>query len=418
MKISVIGLGYIGLPTAALIASRQVEVVGVDVNQYAVDTINQGKIHIVEPELDILVRATVQTGHLRAVLNPEKADAFIVTVPTPFKEDYKPDLSFIESAAKSIATVLEKGNLVILESTSPVGTTEKMTAWMKLERPDLSFPEFSGDKVVDVAVAHCPERVMPGQIVRELVENDRIIGGMTSHCAERAHGLYKAFVKGDCLITDCRTAELSKLVENSFRDVNIAFANELSLICDKLGINVWELIKLSNRHPRVNILQPGPGVGGHCIAVDPWFIVDSAPNEAKLIHAARLVNDGKPSFVLEKIKQAVKATARKQSELRIACLGLTFKPNIDDMRESPALEIAQEIGSMGFKMLFLVEPNITEIPDSFDRHTTELAVLEVAIEAADIVVLLVDHSVFKEIDLGQISGKQVIDTRGILTDLG
>jgi UDP-N-acetyl-D-mannosaminuronic acid dehydrogenase len=225
-------------------------------------------------------------------------------------------------------------------------------------------------------------------------------------------------VKGDCLITDCRTAELSKLAENSFRDVNIAFANELSLICDKLGINVWELIKLSNRHPRVNILQPGPGVGGHCIAVDPWFIVDSAPNEAKLIHAARLVNDGKPSFVLEKIKQAVKATARKQSELRIACLGLTFKPNIDDMRESPALEIAQEIGSMGFKLLFLVEPNITEVPDSFDRHTTQLAFLEVAIEAADIVVLLVDHSVFKEIDLGQISGKQVIDTRGTLTDLG
>lgn len=418
MKISVIGLGYIGLPTAAVLASRQFEVVGVDVNQHAVDTINQGKIHIFEPDLDMLVQASVQTGNLRAALQPEKADVFLVAVPTPFKGHYKPDLSFIESAAKSIATVLEKGNLVILESTSPVGTTEKMTAWMKLERPDLSFPEFSVDKVVDVAVAHCPERVMPGHIVRELVENDRIIGGMTSHCAERAHGLYRAFVKGECLITDCRTAELSKLVENSFRDVNIAFANELSLICDKLGINVWELIKLSNRHPRVNILQPGPGVGGHCIAVDPWFIVDSAPNEAKLIHAARLVNDGKPSFVLEKIKLAVKATARKQSELRIACLGLTFKPNIDDMRESPALEITQQIGSMGFKMLFLVEPNISEVPDSFDRQTTELTVLEVAIEAADIVVLLVDHSVFKEIDLGQISGKQVVDTRGILTDLG
>ena len=270
MKVSVIGLGYIGLPTAAILASRQVVVIGVDVNQYAVDTISQGKVHIVEPELDILVRGAVQTGYLRAITKPERADVFMVAVPTPFKGDYEPDLSYIKSAAKAIAPVLEKGNMVILESTSPVGTTEKMMGWMQEVRPDLVFPVIGEDgSDADISVAHCPERVLPGHVVRELVENDRIIGGVTIQCAERARELYKIFVEADCMVTDCRTAELSKLVENAFRDVNIAFANELSLICDKLDINVWELIKLANRHPRVNILQPGPGVGGHCIAVDP-----------------------------------------------------------------------------------------------------------------------------------------------------
>jgi UDP-N-acetyl-D-mannosaminuronic acid dehydrogenase len=417
VKISVIGLGYIGLPTAAVLASRRIDVVGVDVNQYAVDTINRGKIHIVEPELDILVRSSVQTGHLRATLQPEKADAFIVAVPTPFKGDHEPDLNYIKSAAKAIAPMLEKGNVVILESTSPVGTTEKIMGWMKEIRPDLSFPLFDEDGTeVDISVAHCPERVLPGHVVRELVENDRIIGGVTRQCAERARELYKIFVEGDCLITDCRTAELSKLVENSFRDVNIAFANELSLICDKLGINVWELIKLANRHPRVNILQPGPGVGGHCIAVDPWFIVDSAPDEAKLICTARFVNDGKPSFVLGKVSQAIKATGKERSELSIACLGLAFKSNIDDLRESPALEIAQQVGLMGFAKLILVEPNINKIPQGFDPKTTELIGLESALTAADVVVLLVDHTPFKEMDLGILSGKQVVDTRGIWSD--
>jgi len=414
VKVSVIGLGYIGLPTAAVLASRQIEVVGVDVNQQAVDTINRGEIHIVEPELDILVRASVQTGHLRATLEAEKADAFMVAVPTPFKGEHEPDLSYIESAAEAIAPVLEKGNVVILESTSPVGTTEKMMAWMQVIRPDLSFPRFGGDgSAADVSVAHCPERVLPGHVVRELVENDRIIGGVTEQCAERARELYKVFVEADCLITDCRTAELSKLVENSFRDVNIAFANELSLICDKLEINVWELIKLANRHPRVNILQPGPGVGGHCIAVDPWFIVDSAPDQARLIHTARQVNDSKPHFVLEKINLAVDATGKDRSALRIACLGLVFKPDIDDLRESPALEIARQVGLMGFAKLILVEPNIDEMPEGFDRQTVELDDLNSALSEVELVVLLVDHTPFKEMDLGMLSGKQVVDTRGI-----
>jgi UDP-N-acetyl-D-mannosaminuronic acid dehydrogenase len=412
--VSIIGLGYIGLPTAAVLASKGVKVVGVDVNQHAVDIINQGKIHIVEPELDILVHKAVQNNYLKAVTKPEKADVFMVAVPTPFKDNYEPDLSYIKSAAKAIAIVLERGNLVILESTSPVGTTEKMMEWMGEERPDLSFPKFGDDKFrADIAVTHCPERVLPGQVVRELVENDRIIGGVTIQCAERARELYKIFVEADCLITDCRTAELSKLVENSFRDVNIAFANELSLICDKLGINVWELIKFANRHPRVNILQPGPGVGGHCIAVDPWFIVDSAPDEAKLIRTARLVNDSKPLFVMNKVNQAVQAIGKDTSELSIACLGLAFKPDIDDLRESPALSIAQKIESISFSSIFLVEPNIDRIPNGFNSENIQLISLEKAIKSADIVVLLVDHASFKSMDLSLLSGKQVIDTRGI-----
>jgi len=413
-KICVVGLGYIGLPTAAVLASRGVEVVGVDVSQHTVDIINQGKIHIVEPDLDLLVQASVQTRNLRATLQTERADVFMVAVPTPLKGDHQPDLSFIQSAAKAIAPVLESGNLVILESTSPVGTTEKIMQWMQEERPDLVFPVFGEEgNQADISVAHCPERVLPGHVVRELVENDRIIGGVTTQCAEKARELYETFVKGDCLVTDCRTAELGKLVENSFRDVNIAFANELSLISDKLGINVWELIKLANRHPRVNILQPGPGVGGHCIAVDPWFIVNSATDEAKLIRTARLVNDGKPSFVLGKVSQAIEATGKERAELTIACLELAFKPDIEDLRESPALEIAQQVGLMGVAKLILVEPNINKIPQGFDPQTTELIGLESALTAADVVVLLVDHKPFKEMNLGILSAKQVVDTRGI-----
>jgi UDP-N-acetyl-D-mannosaminuronic acid dehydrogenase len=414
MKVSVIGLGYIGLPTAAVLASHGIEVVGVDVNQNTVDTINQGKIHIVEPDLDILVRASVQAGHLRATICLEKADAFMVAVPTPFKGDHEPDLSYVESVAKSIAPVLEKGNVVILESTSPVGTTEKMIEWMQTVRPDLYFPRFGEVGVdPDISVAYCPERVLPGNVVRELVENDRIIGGITRQCAERARELYNIFVEGDCLITDCRTAELSKLVENAFRDVNIAFANELSLISDKLGMNVWELIRLANRHPRVNILQPGPGVGGHCIAVDPWFIVNSAPDEAKLIHTARLVNDSKPQFVLEQINRAVVTLGKERTEINIACLGLAFKPNVGDLRESPALYIALQVSIMGFSKQYLVEPNIKQIPNEFDHDLVELVDLDKAMMEADMIVLLVDHEQFKEINPELLLGKQVIDTRGI-----
>jgi len=415
MIVSVIGLGYIGLPTAAILTSKGVNVVGVDVNQYAVDIINQGEIHIVEPELDVLVGKAIEKGLLKAVIEPEKADVFIVAVPTPFKGNYEPDLSYIKSAAKAIAPVLEKGSLVILESTSPVGSTEKMMEWMKVERPDLSFPKYGdNDSECDIAVAHCPERVLPGYVIQELVDNDRIIGGVTTQCAERARDIYKIFVEADCLITDCRTAELSKLVENSFRDVNIAFANELSLICDKLDINVWEMIKLANRHPRVNILQPGPGVGGHCIAVDPWFIVDSAPDEAKLIRTARLVNDVKPNFVISKINNTVNNIGKKKSDLIIACLGLAFKSDIDDLRESPALNIAQKVALMGFDKVLLVEPNINQMPEGFGFNA-DMASLEESLKVADIVVLLVDHSQFKSIDLNLLSGKQIVDTRGIWT---
>ena len=281
--ISIIGLGYIGLPTAAVFASRKIKVIGVDVNQKTVDTINRGQIHIVEPDLDMVVHAAVTEGYLRATTQPEPADVFLVAVPTPFKGDHEPDLAYIEAASKSIAPVLKRGDLVILESTSPMGATEQMAAWMAESRPDLTFPQGHGEDS-DIRVAHCPERVLPGHVLRELVQNDRVIGGMTPRCSAAAAALYKIFVRGECVITDARTAEMCKLTENSFRDVNIAFANELSIICDKLGINVWELIKMANRHPRVNILQPGPGVGGHCIAVDPWFIVSAAPEEARTPH--------------------------------------------------------------------------------------------------------------------------------------
>ena len=414
MIVSVIGLGYIGLPTAAVLASNGLTVIGVDVNQNAVDLINQGKIYTVEPELDILVQTAVQSGFLKATTKPAKASVFMIAVPTPFIGDHEPDLSYIESAVKAIAPVLEKGNLVILESTSPVGTTEMTIEWMKEERPDLAFPKFGNNSAqYDIAVAHCPERVLPGHVIHELIDNDRIIGGVTTQCAEQAHDLYKVFVEADCLITDCRTAELSKLVENSFRDVNIAFANELSLICDKLDINVWEMIKLSNHHPRVNILQPGPGVGGHCIAVDPWFIVNSAPNEAKLIHTARLINDSKPDFILDKINQAVKVIVKKRSEIKIACFGLAFKPDIDDLRESPALNIAKLLTSMKFNEVLLVEPNISQLPKGFDGNSTKLSSIERTLKIADIVVLLVDHIEFKAIDLSLLSGKQIVNTRGI-----
>lgn len=414
MKVSVIGLGYIGLPTAALIASRGVEVVGVDINQNIVDKINQGKTHIVEPGLNLLVKKTLETKQLRATVSLEKSDIFIIAVPTPFKGNHVPDLSFIKSAAQSIAPLLKKGNIVILESTVPVGTTEKMLEWMQILRSDLSFPKFNiKDSIADVSIAHCPERVLPGQVIQELVENDRVIGGITPKCAELTRDLYRIFVNGECIITDSRTAELSKLAENAFRDVNIAFANELSIISDKLGINVWELIKLANRHPRVNILQPGPGVGGHCIAVDPWFIFNSAPNEAKLIHMARLVNDNKPQFVLKQIDLAKKAIKKKKKEINIACLGLSFKPNIDDLRESPALYIAFQVSKMAFSRFYIVEPNIKKIPKEFDQNLVKLVSIEEAIKKADILVLLVDHDEFKGINQNSLLDKQVIDTRGI-----
>ncbi|BAJ00590.1 UDP-N-acetyl-D-mannosamine dehydrogenase [Shewanella violacea] len=391
--ISIVGLGYIGLPTAAVIAGNGIRVKGVDVSEYVVNCINQGKIHIVEPGLELLVKTSVEAGFLTAHTESQPADAFLIAVPTPFKgDDYEPDLKYIEAAAKALATKLVKGNLVVLESTSPIGATEKMAAWLHEVRPDLSFPQTVGEgEIADILVAHCPERVLPGQVIRELVENDRVIGGMDQASTDAATAVYKMFVhKGNCIATNARTAEMAKLTENASRDVQIAFANELSMICDKQGIDVWELIELANLHPRVNILQPGAGVGGHCIAVDPWFIVNQNPDEAKLIHQARKTNDFKPEWVINKIEDAVKSIDNP----KIACLGLAFKPDIDDLRESPALEITKALAIKGYNIL-AVEPNIDELPAKFSSlENIKLTPFKDAVEQADLVAVLVKHKEF------------------------
>jgi len=418
-SVSVIGLGYIGLPTAAMFASRKVRVIGIDINQHAVDTINQGQIHIVEPELDMIVRAAVTEGYLRASGRPEPAEAFLIAVPTPFKDDHVPDLSYVRAAAESIAPVLKKGDIVILESTSPVGTTEKMLQWLVAARPDLCFPvEGAAVNDIHINIAYCPERVLPGHVIRELVANDRIIGGLTEACSKRAAEIYRVFVEGELHFTNARTAEMAKLTENAFRDVNIAFANELSLISDKLDINVWELIKLANHHPRVNILQPGCGVGGHCIAVDPWFIVNKTPDEARLIRAAREVNDHKPDWVLKKIHDAIANVIRfglknTPQEITVACFGLAFKPDIDDLRESPALGITLSLAESFSGNILAVEPNIENAPESLTSAGIHLVKPDVAAAEADVIVLLVDHSEFKAMDITLFQGKQLVDTKGI-----
>lgn len=413
-KISVLGLGYIGLPTAAAFASRKIQVIGVDVNPAIVDTINRGEIHIIEPDLDIVVRACVTQGYLKATTTPEPADAFLVAVPTPFKGDeHEPDLTYIKAAVDAIAPVLVSGNLVVLESTSPVGTTETMSEWLAAARPDLDFPQTHGE-ASDIRIAHCPERVLPGHVMRELIENDRVIGGMTNACSQAAITLYKTFVQGEYFVTNARAAEMTKITENSFRDVNIAFANELSMICDKLDINVWEMIALANRHPRVNILQPGPGVGGHCIAVDPWFIVSSAPEEAKLIRTAREVNDAKPNWVIEKVHAAIGAYLiehpdKTASDVTLACYGLAFKPNIDDLRESPALQIVQALADHHVGRILAAEPNINTLPEVLAG--VDLVDLEIA-KKAHIHIMLVDHREFKETSVPD--GK-IVDARGVWT---
>jgi UDP-N-acetyl-D-mannosaminuronic acid dehydrogenase len=414
-NVSMIGLGYIGLPTAAMFAARRTRVVGVDINQRAVETINQGRIHIVEPELDMIVRSAVAEGLLRATTRPEPADAFLIAVPTPFKGDHEPDISYVRAAAESIAPVLQRGNLVVLESTSPVGTTEQLVGWLAAARPDLRFP-LQGHAELDVNVAYCPERVLPGHVVRELVENDRIIGGLTPHCSERAVALYRIFVAGELLVTNARTAEMCKLTENSFRDVNIAFANELSVICDKLEISVWELIRLANHHPRVKILQPGAGVGGHCIAVDPWFIVDKTPEQARLIRTARIVNDDKPGWVVGQVMAAIRdqlQAGRRAEDLTVALMGLAFKPNIDDLRESPALHIVEALVPATKCRFLVVEPNVEQAPASLAGHA--LSTTAEAFAAADIVVLLVAHKEFADVKTALRPNQIVIDAVGLLS---
>lgn len=401
--ICVMGLGYIGLPTASILATRGKKVLGVDVVPAVVETINEGRIHIEEPDLDILVRAAVQSGNLRAATRPEPANTFIIAVPTPFRhgsEGHLPDLSFVESAVRAIAGVVEKGNLIILESTSPVGTTELMRDWLLDELGEGALAE-------DYLFAHCPERILPGQMLKELVSNDRIMGGLTPEAAEKSRELYETFCTAEFFLTDSRTAELAKLTENSYRDVNIAFANELSMICDELEIDVWELIRLANRHPRVDILNPGPGVGGHCIAVDPWFIVAACPGTSKLIRTARQVNDRKPEYVLEKIRER----AGRFRQPVIACLGLAFKANVDDLRESPALHIAEKLAEEFQDRLLVCEPHINELPPTLQGKAA-LVDAETAINRADIVVLLVDHKPFKQLSRRILDQRVVIDTRG------
>ncbi|WP_426241016.1 UDP-N-acetyl-D-mannosamine dehydrogenase [Psychrobacter sp. TWP2-1-2] len=396
-NICVFGLGYIGLPTAAMFAHHGANVVGVDVNQHAVDTINQGKIHIVEPGLEAIVKQAVDNGRLKASLKPVHSDAYLIAVPTPFKgDDHTPDLSYIHAVSKALAPLLEKGDLVILESTSPVGATEQMVEWLAEARPDLTFPKYhESDNEADIYVAYCPERVLPGKVVEELISNDRIIGGMTKESTKKAQEVYRIFVEGQLLETNSRTAEMAKLTENASRDVSIAFANELSIISDKLDINVWELIELANHHPRVNILQPGAGVGGHCIAVDPWFIVNQNPDEAKIIRAAREINDSKPDWVIGKINAEIdKLKVQGIEKPTVALLGLAFKPNIDDLRESPAVNIAQKMLESDNANILLVEPNINQLPEKLAAGT--LVSLSEVVDRADVVAILVAHDEFKD----------------------
>ncbi|MDE5086179.1 MAG: UDP-N-acetyl-D-mannosamine dehydrogenase, partial [Trichodesmium sp. St16_bin2-tuft] len=367
-------------------ANRGFRVHGVDVNPMVVEFITQGKAHISEPDLDVLVRAAVNSGNLTVGLEPMSADVFILAVPTPFQDNHVPDVSYVEAATRAIAPYVTEGNLIILESTSPVGTTEKVAVWLKELRPELDVDAL-------VYIAHCPERVLPGQTLKELVVNDRVIGGVNSVSAEKAAEFYRKFVTGEVLCTLSRMAELAKLAENAFRDVNIAFANELSIICDQLDVDIWELIKLANRHPRVNILQPGPGVGGHCVAVDPWFIVDSAPEKARLIRMAREVNDSKPDFVVAKVKEA----AAKFKEPKIACLGLSYKPDIDDLRESPAIKVVEKLLADQVGKVFVVEPHINKLPKNLDKlDNLKLDNIVSALDNSNIVVKLVNHRVFHD----------------------
>lgn len=395
-KICVIGLGYIGLPTAALLANKGYDVHGVDVVESTVETINRGEIHIVEPELDTFVQAAVKSQKLKASLHPVESDVFIIAVPTPFHEGYVPNIDYVISASKAIASYLKEGDIVILESTSPVGTTDKVEEVLKEEGVDIS----------SIYIAHCPERVLPGQIMRELVENDRIVGGTSKEATEKTVAFYKTFVDGEVLSTDAKTAEMAKLTENSFRDTNIAFANELSILCDKFGIDVWELIALTNRHPRVNVLQPGAGVGGHCIAVDPWFIVHAGGEDAKIIRTAREVNTYKTQWAIEKIKNATLTFEQEHKrKARVACMGLAFKPNIDDLRESPALYITRQLRAAKMDVM-AVEPNI----ESFSELDT--VNYQDAIVQADIIVFLVGHNEFKALEIEE--SKIIIDFCGYL----
>jgi UDP-N-acetyl-D-mannosaminuronic acid dehydrogenase len=402
------GLGYIGLPTAALMASRGWKVVGIDTNPAIVEKVALGKVHIAEPDLDGLVQKVVSVGRLRTSIEPVAADVFIITVPTPITESKQPYCGFVEAAVRSIAPKLRAGNLVILESTCPVGTTATMSKLIGSLRPDLCLPCPSAAEA-DIHVAYCPERVLPGRILVELQENDRSIGGISERCTERTVEFYKTFVRGECIGTTAEVAELVKLSENAFRDLNIAFANELSIICDRIGIDVWEVVELANRHPRVKILQPGPGVGGHCIAVDPWFLVHSAPDLSPLIRTAREVNDGKADYIYRKALKLLEANPYD----RLACLGITFKANVDDLRESPSLEIAERLARKFGSRISIVEPNAAHLPTSLASSGALKGTLDDALTSCGILLLLVDHDEFRKLPREKLAGKKTMDTRGI-----
>ena len=411
LKVVVVGLGYIGLPTAAVIARTGARVLGVDVTQSIVDTVNSGRVHIEEVDLDGLVSGVVARGSLRASTVIEPADVFVIAVPTPFGEDHAPNIGYVLQAATTVATVLKAGDAVILESTSPVGTTEKVRDLLAQLRPDLKVPGRTAESP-DIAIAYCPERVLPGRILVELIDNDRVIGGITPRCARKALAFYRRFVRGACVTTTSRAAEMTKLTENAFRDVNIAFANELSRVADTMDVDVWEVIRLANRHPRVNILSPGPGVGGHCIAVDPWFLVHADRDNTPLIRTAREVNDAKVDYVIERAATMVAA----HPGMPIACLGLAFKANIDDFRESPALKVAAALAERFGDRLHIVEPYAEKLPAAFDGTAARLTDIDTAIETCPIMVVLVDHDIFKSVPLDERADKIVYDTRGIWPD--
>jgi len=411
LSVVVLGLGYIGLPTAAVIARTGARVLGVDVTQSVVDTVNSGKVHIEEVDLDGLVSGVVARGDLRAATTIEPADVFVIAVPTPFGADHVPDIGYVLNAATMVATVLKPGDTIILESTSPVGTTEQVRDLLAQLRPDLKVPGRTGDQA-DVAIAYCPERVLPGRILVELIDNDRVIGGITPRCARKALAFYRRFVRGACVTTTARAAEMTKLTENAFRDVNIAFANELSLVADTMGVDVWEVIRLANRHPRVNILQPGPGVGGHCIAVDPWFLVHADRANTPLIRTAREVNDAKTDHVIAAAARLIESTPGAP----VACLGLAFKANIDDFRESPALKVARSLADRFGDRVRIVEPYADRLPPSFSGTGASLIDIDAAIETCPVMIVLVDHDVFKSVPLEERADKHVLDTRGIWPD--
>ena len=414
MRVSVVGLGYIGLPTAVLLGSKGVDVYGVDSNPNIVQRVSKGESHFDETDLDDALIRALENSRLTCSTKVPQADVYVVAVPTPLTAENTADLSAVFAVCEEIAPVVQAGNLIILESTVPVGTTNQINERLRSCRPDLEFPKAGENPSVDcVSIAYCPERVLPGRILSELINNDRVVGGLTEQCAVRAKDFYRTFVEGKCFLTDAKTAEMCKLAENAYRDLNIAYANELSTVAERLGIDVWELIDLANRHPRVNILKPGPGVGGHCIAVDPHFLAQASPTETLLIQRARVVNDARPDWVVEKVTTKIQEKGRNPGDISIACFGLTFKKDVDDLRGSPAKHVVERLSEFGFKEISVVDPHVKSLSDASLAPHVNLLSQDGALAGADMCVLLVDHTEFCAISPEQLENKLIVDTRGI-----